>query len=58
MGSIGTDMKTGTRVKHPRLGLGVIIQFCRYDGVMVNFSDKSGVLVRVVNKHDLEEVDE
>ncbi len=58
MGSIGTDMKLGDRVKHPRLGVGIILQFCKHDGVMVNFSDKSGVLVRVVYIHDLEEVDE
>ncbi len=51
-------MKLGDRVKHPRLGVGIILQFCKHDGVMVNFSDKSGVLVRVVYIHDLEEVDE
>jgi len=51
-------MKIGTRVKHPRLGLGVIIEFQKYGGVMVNFSDSDGVLVRIVHERDLEIMNE
>lgn len=42
-------MKVGDRVKHPILGEGKILKFCKYGGLLVDFSDKQGVLVRVVH---------
>ena len=47
-------MKIGSRVRHHRLGEGVILEFCKYGGVLVNFSDDTGILVRVVKLADLE----
>ena len=51
-------MKIGSRVKHVRLGEGTVIAFCKYDGVMVNYSDDKGVLVRVSHRDSLEVIDE
>lgn len=51
-------MKIGSRVRHVRLGEGTVIAFCKYDGVMVNFSDDKGVLVRVTHRDSLEVIDE
>ena len=50
-------MKIGDRVKHPRLGVGVIIEFCKYGGVLVNYSNDRGVLVRVSHRDTLEKLD-
>jgi len=50
-------MKVGHRVWHPKLGKGIILEFRKYNGVMVDFSDSSGVLVRVVKLEDLEFID-
>ena len=50
-------MTEGSRVKHPRLGTGRILEFRKYNGVLVNFSNKQGILVRVVHKKDLEVID-
>lgn len=47
-------MKVGDRVKHARLGEGTIIDLCKYEGVMVDYSDDRGVLVRVSHKSSLE----
>jgi len=47
-------VKIGYRVKHPRLGEGVIIGFCKYGGILVNYSDDRGVLVRISHKSSLE----
>lgn len=49
-------MKMGDRVNHPKLGIGTIIELCKYSAAMVNFSDDTGVLVRVVKLSDLEEI--
>ena len=57
MGAIGPEMTVGSRVKHPKLGTGCILEFRKYNGVLVNFSNKQGVLVRVVHKKDLEVID-
>ena len=51
-------MKIGSRVKHARLGEGVVIDFCKHGGVLVDYSDKQGVLVRVSHKDSLEVIDE
>ncbi len=51
-------MKIGSRVKHPRLGKGTIIDFCKYGGVLVDYSDDKGVLVRVSHRDSLEVIDE
>ena len=51
-------MKIGSRVKHARLGLGVVMAFCKYGGVLVNYSDDKGVLVRVSHRDSLEVLDE
>ena len=50
-------MIVGSRVKHPRLGLGSILEFGKYGAVLVNFSNKDGVLVRAVHKSNLEVID-
>ena len=50
-------MTVGSRVKHPNLGFGNILEFRKYGGVLVDFSTKDGVLVRVVHKSSLEVVD-
>ena len=57
MGAIGSEMKIGSRVKHHRLGIGIIIKFCKYGGVMVNYSNEKGVLVRVSHINSLELLD-
>tara|TARA_B100001250_G_C19101695_1_gene487178 strand:- start:46 stop:198 length:153 start_codon:yes stop_codon:yes gene_type:complete len=49
-------MKAGERVHHPRLGDGIILELRKYGGAMVDFSDSSGVLVRIVKLCDLEEI--
>lgn len=51
-------MKIGSRVRHARLGDGTVIAFCKYDGVLVDYSDDTGVLVRVSHKDSLEVIDE
>lgn len=51
-------MKLGDLVKHPRLGQGIVIGFCKYGGVLVNYSDDKGVLVRVCHVSSLEVIDE
>jgi len=51
-------MKVGDRVKHAKLGEGVILEFCKYDGVLVNYADDHGVLVRVSHKDTLEIIGE
>ena len=47
-------MKIGTRVKHARLGEGTIIGFCKYDGILVDYTSDRGILVRVSHKDTLE----
>lgn len=47
-------MKIGSRVKHARLGFGIVLDFCKYGGVLVNYSDDTGVLVRVSHRDSLE----
>lgn len=51
-------MKIGTRVKHVRLGEGTIVAFCKYGGVLVDYSNDKGVLVRVSHRDSLEVIDE
>ena len=51
-------MKIGSRVKHPRLGEGIIIDFCKHGGVLVDYSDKRGILVRVSHRDTLEVINE
>ena len=51
-------MKIGSRVSHVRLGEGIILDFCKYGGVLVNYSDDKGVLVRVSHRDSLELLDE
>ena len=51
-------MKVGSRVKHPRLGEGTVIEFCKYGGVLVDYSNDKGILVRVSHISSLEIVDE
>lgn len=51
-------MKIGSRVRHVRLGEGIVVAFCKYDGVMVDYSNDKGVLVRVSHRDSLEVIDE
>ena len=58
MGAVRSNMKVGDRVKHPRLGFGTILAFCKYGGVLIDYSDDRGVLVRVSHKDTLEVINE
>ena len=49
-------MKIGDRVKHIRLGVGKILELGKY-GCLVDYSNKSGVLVRGSKYEDLELLD-
>ena len=49
-------MSIGDRVRHPRLGDGTIIELCKYEMALVDFSDVSGVLVRIARLIDLEKI--
>ena len=51
-------MKIGSRVKHPRLGKGTIVAFCKYGGVLIDYSNDKGILVRVSHRSTLEVIDE
>ena len=51
-------MRVGTLVRHPSLGTGKILEFRKHDMALVDFSDRSGVLVRKVRLIDLEEIDD
>lgn len=51
-------MRIGSRVKHVRLGEGTIVAFCKYDGVLVDYTNDKGVLVRVSHRDTLEVIDE
>ena len=51
-------MTVGSRVRHSRVGEGVILDFCKYGGVLVDYSDDKGVLVRVSHISSLELLDE
>ena len=51
-------MKPGTRVKHPILGEGIILEHQKYGGVLVDYSNKEGVLIRVSHVSKLEKIDE
>ena len=51
-------MNVGDRVKHPRLGIGTIIAFCKYGGVLIDYSNDKGVLVRVSHRDTLEVINE
>jgi len=51
-------MKVGSRVKHSRLGEGIVIDFCKYGGVLVDYSSDTGILVRVSHVSSLETLDE
>jgi len=51
-------MKVGSRVKHPKLGVGSILKFCKHHGVLVDYSNDRGVMVRVSHVSSLELIDE
>ena len=51
-------MKIGSRVRHGRLGEGTIVAFCKYGGVMVDYSNDKGILVRVSHRDSLEVIHE
>ena len=51
-------MKVGSRVKHSRLGEGIVIDFCKYGGVLIDYSCDKGVLVRVSHRDALEVIHE
>ena len=58
MGAVSPYMNVGDRVKHPRLGIGTIIAFCKYGGVLIDYSNDKGVLVRVSHRDTLEVINE
>lgn len=53
-------MKIGDTVRHVSKGwIGIILEISpRTLGVMVDFSDKSGIMCRVVNRNNLEVINE
>lgn len=58
MGASCSEMRVGTLVKHQKLGDGKILEFRKHKMALVDFSDRSGVLVRKVRLVDLEIIDE
>ena len=40
-------MKEGDTVNHSKLGRGVVIRVCKYGGLMIDYSDKTGVKIRI-----------
>ena len=58
MGARGSEVKIGSRVRHERLGEGTIIAFCKYGGVMIDYSNDKGILVRVSHRDSLEVIHE
>ena len=58
MGARGPEVKIGSHVKHPKLGEGFVIEFCKHGGVLVDYSDKQGVLVRVSHLDTLQVIHE
>jgi len=46
-------MKKGDIVMHASLGLGRIIEVCKYGGLMIDYSDKTGVMVRVSHRDEV-----
>jgi len=50
-------VKIGDKVKHPRLGEGVLYQKGKY-GWLVNYSNEDGVLVRGSQEEDLELIED
>ena len=54
----GTTMKKGDIVYHLKLGSGTVIKVCKYGGLMIDYSDKTGVMVRISHKDSVERIDE
>ena len=52
------NLKVGDTVLHPTLKKGVVADFDRIGSVLVNFSDKSGVLFRWVHRNKLKVISE
>lgn len=57
MGSIGTEIKVGSVVLHPRLGRGIVLEVGK-KGCLVNYTCKQGILVRGSAFQDLEVIHE
>ncbi len=51
-------MKKGDIINHSKLGKGIVIKVCKYGGLMINYSDKTGVMVRVSHKDSVKRIDE
>lgn len=53
-------MKIGSTVRHIHKGwIGIVLEISsRTSGVMIDISDESGVMVRIVDYNDLEVLDE
>jgi len=52
------NMKKGDIIAHSRLGRGKVLEVCKYGGLMINYSNKAGVMVRVSHKNSVERIDE
>ena len=52
------NLKVGDTVLHPTLKEGIVAGFGRTGSVLVNFSDKNGVLFRWVDKNKLKVINE
>ena len=45
-------------INHSKLGKGIVIKVCKYSGLMIDYSDKTGVMVRVSHKGSVKRIDE
>ena len=43
-------MKKGDIVIHSKLGRGKVLELCKYGGLMIDYSDRTGVVVRVSHR--------
>jgi hypothetical protein len=51
-------MKKGDMVMHPTLGRGKVLEGCKYGGLMIDYSGKTGIMVRVSHKDSVKRIDE
>jgi len=51
-------MKKGDIVTHSKLGRGKVLKVCKYGGLMIDYSDSTGVMVRVSHEDSVDKIDE
>ncbi len=53
MGTISAKMTPGTKIIHPTLGEGIILELRKYQMALVDFSTDKGVMVRKIRLQDV-----